>query len=137
MKNKDLIAQLQQYPPDMDVAIFDWKKNSEFDEDGGTPDGIYPDIQIGQVTATEDDIDLRTEEIVTGFKPWIALGFANEDYADDRKCRVCGCTDSDCRQCIEKTGAPCYWVEDDLCSACAGLKKAPAGSTILLPGKDF
>lgn len=35
-----------------------------------------------------------------------------------RTCRVCGCTDDDCRQCIEKTGAPCYWVEDDLCSAC-------------------
>ena len=25
----------------------------------------------------------------------------------------------DCRQCIEKTGHPCYWVEADLCSACA------------------
>jgi hypothetical protein len=37
-----------------------------------------------------------------------------------RRCRVCGCTDDDCRQCIEKTGEPCYWVEDDLCSACIG-----------------
>jgi hypothetical protein len=37
-----------------------------------------------------------------------------------RKCRVCGCTDEDCRGCIEKTGEPCYWVEKDLCSACAG-----------------
>jgi hypothetical protein len=37
-----------------------------------------------------------------------------------RRCRVCGCTDDDCRQCIEKTGEPCYWVEEDLCSACAG-----------------
>jgi hypothetical protein len=36
------------------------------------------------------------------------------------KCRVCGCTDRDCRRCIEKTGEPCYWVEKDLCSACAG-----------------
>jgi hypothetical protein len=35
------------------------------------------------------------------------------------KCRDCGCTDQDCRQCIIKTGAPCYWVESDLCSACA------------------
>jgi hypothetical protein len=40
-----------------------------------------------------------------------------------RRCRVCGCTDDDCRQCIEKTGAPCYWVEKDLCSACAGEVK--------------
>jgi chromosome partitioning protein len=37
---------------------------------------------------------------------------------EKRKCRVCGCTDGDCRQCVEKTGNPCFWVEDDLCSAC-------------------
>ncbi|GHT29172.1 hypothetical protein FACS18942_10170 [Planctomycetales bacterium] len=37
----------------------------------------------------------------------------------DRNCRVCGCTDDDCSQCIEKTGEPCHWVEWDLCSACA------------------
>jgi hypothetical protein len=34
-------------------------------------------------------------------------------------CRVCGCTDEDCSGCIKKTGEPCYWVEPDLCSACA------------------
>lgn len=35
-----------------------------------------------------------------------------------QRCRVCGCTQFDCSQCIEKTGSPCYWVADDLCSAC-------------------
>ena len=35
-----------------------------------------------------------------------------------RKCRVCGCTDNNCIQCIEKTTQPCHWVEEDLCSAC-------------------
>lgn len=41
------------------------------------------------------------------------------------KCRVCGCTDDDCRQCIDRTGAPCSWVpeqgneEGPICSACA------------------
>ncbi len=38
--------------------------------------------------------------------------------AKEQKCKVCGCTDNDCRQCIAKTGQPCYWVEPDLCSAC-------------------
>jgi len=37
---------------------------------------------------------------------------------EKRKCRICGCTDGDCRQCVEKTGIPCHWVEKDLCSAC-------------------
>jgi hypothetical protein len=37
-----------------------------------------------------------------------------------RTCRTCGCTDSDCRQCIERTGKPCHWIAPDLCSACAG-----------------
>jgi hypothetical protein len=36
----------------------------------------------------------------------------------ERSCRECGCTDNDCRGCIERTGRPCYWVKDDLCSAC-------------------
>lgn len=35
-----------------------------------------------------------------------------------RTCRLCGCTEDDCRQCIAKIGEPCRWVEADLCSAC-------------------
>ncbi len=39
---------------------------------------------------------------------------------DVRSCRVCGCTDDDCSQCIEATGGPCTWVNEDhtLCSRC-------------------
>lgn len=33
-----------------------------------------------------------------------------------RHCRVCGC--SDFRACWTESG-PCYWIEYDLCSACA------------------
>jgi len=40
-----------------------------------------------------------------------------------QKCRVCGCTDEDCSQCIKKTGKPCHWVEPDLCSACSDEKE--------------
>lgn len=39
---------------------------------------------------------------------------------DVRRCRVCGCTEEDCSGCIERTGQPCHWIEDDLCSACEG-----------------
>jgi hypothetical protein len=38
-----------------------------------------------------------------------------------RRCRICGCTDLDCSQCIAKTGSPCSWVEADLCSACCTI----------------
>lgn len=49
-----------------------------------------------------------------------------EHVFDVRKCRLCGCTDNDCRQCIKKTGQPCHWVEIDLCSAC--VEKSPITS---------
>jgi len=38
-------------------------------------------------------------------------------------CRVCGCTDDNCIQCVQKTSKPCFWVENDLCSAC--MKRLP------------
>jgi len=43
-------------------------------------------------------------------------------------CRVCGCTDEDCRVCIEAQGFPCSWVEPNLCSRCArAIKASKAG----------
>lgn len=36
--------------------------------------------------------------------------------ANERKCRVCGCTDA--TPCMH-TGLPCWWIEKDLCSDCA------------------
>lgn len=50
-----------------------------------------------------------------------------KDIANVRTCRVCGCTDNDCRQCIKKTGKPCTWIEQDLCSACGDAIKTVAG----------
>lgn len=46
-----------------------------------------------------------------------------------RRCRRCGCTDGDCQQCVERTGSPCHWVSEDLCSACAD----EAGPAAALP----
>lgn len=45
-----------------------------------------------------------------------ALGAGKKIYIDglEQKCRVCGCTwDNACP-------GGCYWVEEDLCSQCAG-----------------
>ena len=48
------------------------------------------------------------------------------DVDEPRTCRLCGCTDMNCSQCVEKTGHPCSWVRQEgggdftepLCSAC-------------------
>lgn len=48
-----------------------------------------------------------------------------------RTCRVCGCTDDNCIQCIEKTGGPCYWVETDLCSACETITIKPNSKPLI------
>lgn len=62
-------------------------------------------------------------EGVNDFTPLIDDG----DGDDCGPCRICGCTNDDCRQCIERTGYPCSWVEVDLCSACAAAGEEMAG----------
>ena len=54
-----------------------------------------------------------------------------------RSCRLCGCTDTDCRGCVERTGMTCLWVEEDLCSACEGktAEEVRAELDALRPGK--
>lgn len=51
-------------------------------------------------------------------KEWIDYKIQNPDQ---RMCRVCGCTEENCSQCVEKTGSPCYWVDTELCSACVDV----------------
>lgn len=53
----------------------------------------------------------------------------------ERVCRTCGCTDADCSACIARTGEPCFWAEDDLCSACRVWR--PLADLIERPGHIF
>jgi ParB/RepB/Spo0J family partition protein len=46
-----------------------------------------------------------------------------------RTCRKCGCTEDDCSQCIEKTGRPCHWIAEDLCSACIEVQRLEVPET--------
>ena len=43
-----------------------------------------------------------------------------------KKCRICGSTEDDYLQRMEKTGKRCYWVEKDLCSGCKAIVVALA-----------
>jgi ParB family transcriptional regulator, chromosome partitioning protein len=58
------------------------------------------------------------EEILRKPDPRSSL-YDEEEGMDDPTCRVCGCTEDDCSECVAATGEPCHWVEPDLCSRCA------------------
>lgn len=50
-----------------------------------------------------------------------------------RSCRVCECTD-DAACYDDETCGPCYWVGEDLCSACVGTAAAKASEGAEGPG---
>lgn len=55
-----------------------------------------------------------------------ALGKSHHfEIAKKGKCADCGCTDDDCTQCVERTGQPCYWANEEktLCSSCAQRRR--------------
>lgn len=51
------------------------------------------------------------------------------------RCRVCGCSDRNCRLCARRVGHPCSWMDEaeTLCSACAPLLEADLGK--VYPGE--
>lgn len=58
------------------------------------------------------------------------------------RCRCCGCTDEDCRGCIERTGEPCGWADESrtLCTAClcdfCGSNAHPPVRSLMLSTTD-
>ena len=81
-----------------------------------------PESSIGeQITEENNNYSDNEEKLNEGVKPTVDTDLQGRSIKDNvsvRICRVCGCTQDDCSQCIKKTGQPCHWVEDDLCSAC-------------------
>lgn len=89
------------------------------------------ELKTKLLTALREGVD-----ILKGLKPhrfpgdWIeqAESLLNETQSVEIGiCHVCGCTDDDCHQCIQRTGQPCAWAnpEHTLCTACA-TAQAPA-----------
>lgn len=81
---------------------------------------IYSITPLEETAARALLVNVREEPI----QPWeirrlLETASSPAETTALSRCRVCGCTDDDCRDCIEKTGEPCHWVENDLCSACA------------------
>jgi len=56
---------------------------------------------------------------------------------EPQKCVFCGCTDEDCRGCLERTGESCTWRAENLCSACRGRDDALRRLLELTEGADL
>lgn len=84
------------------------------------PHTVKPDLDnllkaLGDAVHAEDSHlwSIAAEKRWTSGKPCIEVTPALQDA-----CRICGCTEDDCRQCVAKTGEPCSWIAPGLCSAC-------------------
>lgn len=68
MKVKELIEQLQKIPQDIEVVVFDWRKNV-YNSNGDDPCniGITPIVEVAHET-----------DSVT--KPFVSIYYENDDY---------------------------------------------------------
>lgn len=84
MTNAELIAKLQTFPPDLKVAIFDWKKCRDNDDGDGSSVGVYLDFEISeQKLDGEDEREYyRDRNDGMEYVPWLALSFSNEELED-------------------------------------------------------
>lgn len=67
MKNKDLIAKLQQFDPELEVAILDWKRNELGINGDGEPE-IPEDVLQKLEEECEDDCEYADSELSAAWK---------------------------------------------------------------------
>lgn len=82
MKVSELIKKLQEFPQDMDVKIFDWRKNLSEDSGDGSGAGIY-DVEVSAEGSSEYEIKYLEEVHGRKFKPFVQLSFESDDYSDE------------------------------------------------------
>lgn len=82
MKVSELIKALQEYPQDIEVKIFDWRKNlNDMDEDGSS-EGIY-DFNVNMEVLSDDEKEYYKDFHDRDFKPFLELSFNSDDYSDE------------------------------------------------------
>jgi len=86
----------------------EWGKNWEFEQSLGdfSPGRFFYEIVDPVLFPVEHQHNARGQ---------VLLGWEFEE----RICYNCGCTESNCEACIKRTGQPCFWLDQNLCSACA------------------
>ena len=98
---EELIRQLSQKDDfDFCILICHWK-------------GRALSFHTGAKNKSFHDIAIGVSDSIRGF-----LKGAIKEESSIRKCRVCGCTDDDGSVCFARTGRMCFWVYEDICSAC-------------------
>lgn len=117
--------------PDAAQPLAESSQDTGPQEDAGAP-AIAEEAPAERTPAAEAEemghpVELPDPELWEAAAAMIAEPIDEHDaeISDARTCRVCGCTDWDCAECIERTGTPCSWVEADLCSACVPVVAPP------------
>lgn len=107
-----------------------WEPNISFSHIGPVPEEEWEPIEDtsadrseGESVTEPDGVDpvqestQPEEELVDGIPAQQKNPSSSEIFRESQaglmpeSCAVCGCTDLDCRQCIEAQGAPCSWVD--------------------------
>lgn len=76
MKNSELIGLLSKLDPEMEVCVFDCKRNIEEDSGEGTGAGVYTKFNVYQ---------MDNENLPKDGKPWIAIEFLNSFIEDENQ----------------------------------------------------
>lgn len=87
---------------------------------------LYADVRICDSCGREERVMERRGVRPKPFEDWAVADYFEKaervreiDVSNGvAHCRNCGCTDNCC---CYTNGKACHWVEDDLCSACAGV----------------
>ena len=77
---------------------------------------VFEEMADVEIMLEQMKILYNAENLVESNKKYKLKRLADR-VGEIRKCRVCGCTD------FKACEGGCYWVEDDLCSKCAEVKK--------------
>ena len=86
MKIEKLIEklnELQKTHPNINVNLFDWRKNFGDDDEGSSSVGVYDNFDIEVIKLEGEEAKYYQEQNDKPFIAWIAVSFENEDYNED------------------------------------------------------
>lgn len=86
MTVKNLIKELEKMPQDVNVNIFDWRKNLHDDWGDGSSEGIYSNFDIHYHELSKDEAKYYKDIHGVDFTPWVGIEFENSDYDDEGRC---------------------------------------------------